>query len=41
MKTVNEILVYVRELPHAERERLVSLLTLMYLVKKEEEEFND
>jgi hypothetical protein len=37
MKTVNEILAYVRELSHAERERLVSLLTLLYLVKREEE----
>lgn len=37
MKTVNEILSYVKELSHADRERLVSLLTLMYLVKREEE----
>jgi hypothetical protein len=37
MKTVNEILAYVRELSHAERDRLVSLLTLMYLVKRKEE----
>jgi hypothetical protein len=40
MKTVNEILAYVRELSHAERQRLISLLNLMYKVQKEEE-FND
>ena len=38
MKNVNEILAYIKLLPHSERQRLVSLLTLMYLVKKEEEE---
>lgn len=40
MKTVNEILAYIRDLSHAERERIVSLLALMYK-KQEDEEIND
>ena len=38
MKNVNEILAYVKLLSHSERQRLVSLLNLMYVVKKDEEE---
>jgi hypothetical protein len=38
MKTVNEIISYVRVLPHAERERLLKLLNMMF---KAEEETND
>lgn len=35
MKTVNEIIAYVRLLSHAERERLIKLLTMMFKAEQE------
>ena len=37
MKTVNEIIAYVRVLPHAERERLLTLLNMIFKAEQEEE----
>jgi hypothetical protein len=37
VKTVNEIIAYVRLLPHAERERIINLLNMIFRAEKEEE----
>ena len=37
MKTVNEIMAFIKSLTHAERERLLRLLKSLYGYKEEEE----
>jgi hypothetical protein len=39
MKTVNEIMLFIQSLSHAERERLLRLLKSLYGMK--DEEYND